>query len=219
MSDTVVKKSKKGRKPGKYYVNNDDLIREIRAFNKTGVFSRDLANHLIKIVEGVAHMPNFINYFKEDNPWGSEMKSDAIYRVTKAIYDKVCRIHKDEDLGNIIVDNEGNIEYETTLTDMVDNDDNPILDSDGEVKTGFIFVLDDDGKKIPKLLVQTKPFNYFTTIAYRAFQNRIKVEKKSKATIEAYKDKVYEDFEIEYGLAHKTGEHCEDDSESDSSNW
>jgi hypothetical protein len=38
------------------------------------------------------------------------------------------------------------------------------------------------------------PFNYFTTIAFHAFINRIKKEKKQYDTVQAYKDRKYEEF-------------------------
>jgi DNA-directed RNA polymerase specialized sigma24 family protein len=40
----------------------------------------------------------------------------------------------------------------------------------------------------------SNPFSYFTTIAYNAFINRIKKEKKHCQTIKEYKEKVYEDI-------------------------
>lgn len=41
---------------------------------------------------------------------------------------------------------------------------------------------------------QCNPFSYFTTIAYHAFINRIKKEKKHHETICNYKERVYEDI-------------------------
>ena len=38
------------------------------------------------------------------------------------------------------------------------------------------------------------PFSYFTTIAYHAFINRIKKEKKHHQAITSYKEKVYEEY-------------------------
>ena len=38
------------------------------------------------------------------------------------------------------------------------------------------------------------PFSYFTTIAWHAFINRIKKENKHNATLQAYKEKVYEEL-------------------------
>ena len=40
----------------------------------------------------------------------------------------------------------------------------------------------------------SNPFSYFTTIAYHAFINRIKKEKKHHQTICHYKEKVYEEY-------------------------
>jgi|TARA_R100000482_G_scaffold124614_1_gene78072 DNA-directed RNA polymerase specialized sigma24 family protein len=41
------------------------------------------------------------------------------------------------------------------------------------------------------------PFSYFTTIAFHAFINRIKKEKKHTETVSQYRDKVYEEEMIE----------------------
>ena len=41
------------------------------------------------------------------------------------------------------------------------------------------------------------PFSYFTTIAFHAFINRIKKEKKHHETLEQYKEKMYTDKMIE----------------------
>jgi len=40
----------------------------------------------------------------------------------------------------------------------------------------------------------SNPFSYFTTIAYHAFINRIKKEKKHHQAITNYKEKVYEEY-------------------------
>jgi DNA-directed RNA polymerase specialized sigma24 family protein len=40
----------------------------------------------------------------------------------------------------------------------------------------------------------TNPFSYFTTIAYHAFINRIKKEKKHHAAIVSYRERVYDDY-------------------------
>ena len=42
----------------------------------------------------------------------------------------------------------------------------------------------------------SNPFSYFTTIAYHAFINRIKKEKKYRETITAYQDQLYSDLDI-----------------------
>ena len=46
------------------------------------------------------------------------------------------------------------------------------------------------------------PFSYFTTIAFHAFINRIKKEKKHHETISQYKESVYEQEMIESGAGH-----------------
>lgn len=47
---------------------------------------------------------------------------------------------------------------------------------------------------------KSNPFSYFTTIAYHAFINRIKKEKKYRETIAAYQEQLYSDLDI----AHKS---------------
>ena len=42
----------------------------------------------------------------------------------------------------------------------------------------------------------SNPFSYFTTIAYHAFINRIKKEKKYRETITAYQEQLYSDLDI-----------------------
>jgi len=45
-----------------------------------------------------------------------------------------------------------------------------------------------------KFETKSNPFSYFTTIAYHAFINRIKKEKKHHQAITSYKEKVYEEY-------------------------
>ena len=42
--------------------------------------------------------------------------------------------------------------------------------------------------------LNSNPFSYFTTIAYHAFINRIKKEKKHHEALTSYKEQVYEDY-------------------------
>jgi len=202
MSDIVKVKKKKGRKPGKYYISNDELIHEIRLYYKSkSQIPRQLGLYVLKIVDGVAHSPNFINYSYRD-----EMESDALYRITKAIADRGCIIYPDEILGEIIYKEVEDSTY------MLDNDGNLCKDSNGKKipASGIIqykvdrskeYLLDKEGNRIPKVY-ENNPFGYFTMIAWRAFQGRIKLEKKFHETNEAFKDKVYTEFESEYGISH-----------------
>jgi len=58
------------------------------------------------------------------------------------------------------------------------------------------------------------PFSYFTKVAYRAFQNRIKKEKKEHDTIHRYQNEVYSLLEESGQLPSRKNSHLEDDSNS-----
>jgi len=47
------------------------------------------------------------------------------------------------------------------------------------------------------------PFSYFTTIAFHAFINRIKKEKKQRQVVSDYQEMVYEELASEYKLANQ----------------
>lgn len=49
------------------------------------------------------------------------------------------------------------------------------------------------------------PFSYFTTIAFHAFINRIKKEKKQRQVINDYQEMVYEELAAEYKMANQAG--------------
>jgi len=55
-----------------------------------------------------------------------------------------------------------------------------------------------------KFETKSNPFSYFTTIAYHAFINRIKKEKKHHQTITSYKEKVYEEYMTDPRNTHGT---------------
>ena len=48
----------------------------------------------------------------------------------------------------------------------------------------------------------SNPFSYFTTIAYHAFINRIKTEKKHHQAITNYKEKMYEEYMVDPNNTH-----------------
>jgi hypothetical protein len=58
------------------------------------------------------------------------------------------------------------------------------------------------------------PFSYFTKVAYRAFQNRIKREKKEHDTIHRYQNEVYNLLEESGQIPYQKNSHMEDDSNS-----
>lgn len=188
-----IKKETRGRKPGRYYVSNDDLVVEVKKYYDTGEFSRQLGIYINTIVNGVAHMPNFINYFKEENPWGNEMKSDAIWRITKSIFDKNCKVVDEDMIGDIALDDSGNVMYE--------------VDTDGEFK------IDDDGEKVEKIIKQNNIHSYFTRTARNAFIGRIIKEKKIDEDLTNYRDKIFFDYEQEYGIIHQEEGNFKDEND------
>lgn len=177
------KKETRGRKPGKFYVNNEDIITEVRKFYEDDIFTNTLGQYILKIVDGVAHAPNFMGYSYLD-----DMRSDAIWRITKIITEKGCRVIDEDDIGEIMVDDEGHTLYKV------------------DKATGE-FELDKEENKIPLIQKQSNLFNYFSTIAWRAFQGRIKAEKKQHDTCERYKEKVFDEFEQEFDITHTDDSH------------
>jgi hypothetical protein len=129
------KKKVKQKRP-KYYISNSDMMRELEIFYESGDFTEQLAKYFQKIVEGISHAPNFVNYSYND-----EMKGDALLRMVMAVNDKTFDLSRPD-----------------------------------------------------------KAFAYFTMIAWRAFQNRIKVEKKIYDGVEDYKNKVFEDYRADYNI-------------------
>ena len=174
------KKETRGRKQGKYYVSNDELVKGVREYYSDEKFTEELGRHVNKIVDGVSHSPNFINYFKEDNPWGVEMYSDAVWRITKSVVDKGCRIIDEELIG----------------TPLFDENNKPVYELDKEGN----FVLDENNNKIQSIIKQNNIFGYFSRIAWMAFVGRIKAEKKQQQLIAVYSEKIIGDFETEYGV-------------------
>ena len=49
----------------------------------------------------------------------------------------------------------------------------------------------------------SNPFSYFTTIAYHAFINRIKKEKKYRETINDYQEQIYGDMALDEDISNK----------------
>lgn len=50
------------------------------------------------------------------------------------------------------------------------------------------------------------PFSYFTTIAFHAFINRIKKEKKQRQVVNDYQEMVYEELTSEYKMANQSSD-------------
>lgn len=187
-----MKKETRGRKRGKYYVSDEELTKEIQFFYDTEVFSEKLGRLVKKIVDGLSHMPNFINYFKENDPWGIEMYSDALWRITKAIHEKQCTIYGEEELGDVCYDERGRVLYK--------------MNRNGD------YILDENGEKIKKIK-ENKIFNYLTTVAGNAFIGRIKKEKKDAEKLKDYRDDLFQQFEEEFGISHQKNNDYKTDSD------
>ena len=165
--ENTEKKKKRGRSKGEYYVSNDELINEICIYNTTGVFTYKLSKIILRIAEGLSKSPNFINYSYID-----EMKGDAIFRMCKAVTDKICDIKDISIIGTQVVDEDGKLVYENVL-----------------------------GEEKPILHEQNNIFGYFSRIAWRSFQNRINLEKKYSDTRQRYTDEICKLFEENYGIS------------------
>lgn len=55
------------------------------------------------------------------------------------------------------------------------------------------------------------PFSYFTTIAFHAFINRIKKEKKQRQIVSDYQEMVYEELASEYNMGGKVSSESRED--------
>lgn len=180
------KKEKKQKKKPRYYINNNELVKEMRKCYSIDGCTDVMGQYIMKIVDGISHSPNFINYSYRD-----EMASDAIYRLIKTINDKGCKLVDEHLIGQILVDKNDEIVYEK--------------DSEGEYKQ------DNEGNLIPCKITQSNVFGYLSMITWHAFVNRIKSEKKYCGMIDEYRDKMFEDFEIEYNIDNSQhGENLED---------
>jgi hypothetical protein len=133
--DIFAPKKAKIKRP-KYYIKNEDIHDEMLVYYNNNVFTEKLGEYFLKIVEGIAHAPNFINY-----TWIEEMKNDAIEDMCNAVFNK---------------------KY--------------------------------------KLECKDTAFSYFTRIAWTAFQSRIKIEQKILRTHDEYKEKIFEEFQIEHNI-------------------
>lgn len=212
-------KSEKSKKTAKdYYVDPDEMWGELSSFYdliassespEDEMMSPELGKMIDDIATKLGFMMKFINYSYKD-----EMIGDARLKMVKAVYDKNFTLWKDAPCTE--KREEGDRKYVITyLTSKDDWDDkrtylkdwdkirkrkNPIMINDPQ--------WDDDEKAPPKIelltpegeltyhtiTVRNNPFSYFTKIAYHAFVNRIKKEKKVGEVLHAYQEKVYEDI-------------------------
>jgi DNA-directed RNA polymerase specialized sigma24 family protein len=68
------------RKRSVHYVNNKEMLGELRKYKETNVVSEELGNMFLKIATRYASRPNFYSYSYKD-----EMISDAVLRMMKYV--------------------------------------------------------------------------------------------------------------------------------------
>lgn len=163
-------KSKKSE--NEFYVNPAEMwdnIRDYYADDK--IVPNAVAKNIHDIAEKISFMGCFINY-----SWRHEMIGDAKLKMMEALVGKKFKLWKDE----VFLDSD----------DIVVNDGETMVRISGEWRK-----LDKTEKLIGnKLIDKNNAFSYYTRIAYHAFLNRLKKEKKAKETIDAYQEKVWEEY-------------------------
>lgn len=82
----VVKKIKPRER--EHYVNSKEFEARIKAYYECDTISDELANDLIKIVNGLSYAPNFINY-----TYKSDMVGDALVKMLSALRNKKFRLN------------------------------------------------------------------------------------------------------------------------------
>lgn len=71
-----------------HYVNSKEFEARIKMYYECDTISDDLANDLIKIVNGLSYAPNFINY-----TYKSDMVGDALVKMLSALRNKKFRLN------------------------------------------------------------------------------------------------------------------------------
>lgn len=73
-------KVKRKKKSKEFYVNEKEFTEELRKYYETDVISPVLADMIRKMINGLAHRPNFINYTFRDEACG-----DALVNIMTAL--------------------------------------------------------------------------------------------------------------------------------------
>lgn len=200
-----------------FYVNPDEMWEEFNLFYEESETSKNpdsvlMSSELGKMIDDIAtklgFMGKFINYSFKD-----EMIGDARVKMVKAVYDKNFSLWKsyyctpiltEGDREYVIIYNERKQEWDDKKTYLKDWDTieelktpplveisslNPI-----KIKLAYNDDLGVSRDVMHKITVKNNPFSYFTKIAYHAFVNRIKKEKKSAEVLALYQEKVFEDM-------------------------
>lgn len=208
-------KSEKSKKVSKdYYVEPNEMWLELDAFYKTVAKSEDptseqMSDSLGKMIDDIAtklgFMGKFINYSFID-----DMRGDARVKMVKAVYDQnfslwntfYCTpIHDELERNYVIVYSTKRFCWDDKKTYLKSWDTITTLEDVTIVENmeGDPLLLTYDngnGTDVPvmhSITMKNNPFSYFTKIAFHAFVNRIKKEKKASEVLAAFQDKVYEE--------------------------
>jgi hypothetical protein len=227
MKSNKLKKDKKTVKD--YYVDPDEMWNELNNFYNSSESSStpdqlEMSPKLGKMIDDIAtklgYMMKFINYSFKD-----EMKGDARLKMVKAVYDKNFTLWKTSPCSEVMT--EGGREYvmcyltESKARSAGWDDKKMYLKPWDEIKSIDEYhdnerkILTVDGKAIVNSVTyKNNPFSYYTKIAYHAFVNRIKKEKKVADTLHAYQEKVYDElYEVGNGWDNIKRQRDEDESD------
>lgn len=64
-----------------YYVTNDELIAELKQYDKTGVISNELGKMFLDIARNLSNKGNFSGY-----SWKRDMIGEAVYTCVRYVY-------------------------------------------------------------------------------------------------------------------------------------
>lgn len=82
---------KKKKKTKEFYVDEKEFETELRDYYTSNVISIKLADMIRKMINGLAHRPNFINYTFRDEATG-----DALVNIMAALHKKKFRFEKNK---------------------------------------------------------------------------------------------------------------------------
>lgn len=228
-------KSDKLKKTAKdFYVEPNEMWEELNSFYDRFEKSKNpdkehMSDELGRMIDDIAtklgFMGKFINYSFID-----DMRGDARVKMVKAVYDRnfslwntvYCTpVNSESGRDYVIIFSKSRCEWDDkktylkpwdTINDLTDKAIVKKLDG-SEMDLEF----DDDGLDTPithSITMRNNPFSYFTKIAYHAFVNRIKKEKKASEVLAAYQDKVYEDaYSSGHGWENVKRQALEDENE------
>jgi len=218
-----MEKKKPPRK--KYYIQPEDLRKEIQMFQDTGHATERLGEMLIQIATGLAASSRF-----DRRTYRDDMASDAVLRMYKNL--SLIDVTDSTDLSACAIrdfNGEAKIKFsKSPLNEEQRRNDKSLTGLkpciikkyiEGEETCSIAFYKmvirsyeDDDGtieeisemeiikiaKDVPLehvLFKKTNPFSYLTQVAYRVYLGRSDKENKKDRALERYKEECYSEFE------------------------